>query len=109
MSGIDEQRRDVVPCGCEKYRYWTMFEGDIRDSAHLLGYLNPDSWLDKGYRMSVNKFDIADSLSKDDFVNRIGIFYCEFCEREVKKGDRMFEKLCSDVRMRWNIGNVGDR
>jgi len=109
VSGIDEQNRDVTPCGCEKYRYWTMFDSNTRNSGHILGYLNPDSWLDKGYRKSVNKIDTTNRLSRDDFISKIEVFYCEFCEREVVRGNELFEKLCSDVRIRWNIEDVRDR
>ena len=103
MSGIDEQNRDVTPCGCEKYKYWTMFENETYSVRHLLGYLNPDSWLIGGQRKSINKLESFNRLSKDDFINKIGVFYCECCKRKVKKGDALFEKLCSDVEVRWAI------
>lgn len=108
MSGIDEQDRDVTPCGCENYLYWTIFGGDSRDARHLLGYLNPDSWLDKGHRASVNLLDGRDRRLKDVFIDKIGIFYCEFCEREIKRGHEMFEEMCSEVRVRWDMHIVGD-
>lgn len=108
MSGIDEQRRDVTPCGCEKYRYWTIYRGDTPSSRFLLGYLNPDSWIDAGHRASVNLLDGRDRRSKDALIDKIGIFYCEFCEREIKRGHEMFEKMCSEVRVRWGVERVGD-
>lgn len=108
MSGIDEQNRDVTPCGCERYKYWAMFDSSVRTVGHLLGYLNPDSWLNKGYRESVNRVDNA-RISKDDFISKIRLFHCEWCAREVKFGDEMFGKLCSDVRTRWDIKRVRDR
>jgi len=108
MSGLDEQDKDATPCGCEKHRYWTIFEGSIRSARYLLGYLNPDSWIYGGYRKAINRLNPSNRESKDDFVSKIGTFYCEFCEREVKKENELFERLCSDVRRRWDMGHVRD-
>ena len=103
MSGIDEQDRDVVPCDCKEYQYWSMYTSTTPSAGSLLGYLNPNSWLDTGYRKSINRIDGRNKISRDDFINKVKLFYCEWCKQEVVKGHKMFERLCSNVRTRWDV------
>lgn len=105
MSGIDEQNRDVTPCGCELFRYWTMVDENIVD----LGYLNPNKWLSTGGTLSINRIGGTNSMTKDDFISKIVYFHCEWCKRNVGKGHPLFDELLSDVRTRWNIGHVWNR
>ena len=104
MSGIDEQDRDVTPCGCRKFLYWTILDENNDD----LAYLNTDKWLEKNYTCFINRMGRAANLTKDEFINKIGSFYCEWCKRIIRKRDEMFAKLLSDVKIRWDMGYVGD-
>lgn len=100
MSGIDEQDGDVMSCGCEGFRYWV-----INAKILTLGYLNPDAWMDSDLIRSVNKSIHAKGLSKDEYIAKIVIFYCKDCGRVIKRGNSVFERLCSDVRRRWDVVN----
>lgn len=102
MSGIDEQDIDVEPCGCEAFQFWI-----IEGAYARLGFLNPNAWVDSDVVRSINKRSFVRNLSKDEFIDRIESFCCDFCRRTVKKGHNTFERLCIDVRRRWDIGNVG--
>jgi len=96
MSGIDEQ--DVMPCGCGGFQYWT-----INDKILRLGYLNPDAWMESDFIRSINKAIHVKSISKDKFIAKIAYFHCHSCGKLVKRGHGIFERLCSDVRTRWNM------
>jgi len=98
MSGIDEQSTDVTPCGCEGFDFWIIGGYNMR-----LGFLNPNSWVESDFIKSVNRATRLKHLSKDEFINRITNFTCEDCRRDVKKGCDLFERLCLDVRRRWDI------
>lgn len=98
MSGIDEQDIDVMSCGCKGFRFWI-----INDRVLTLGYLNPDAWMDSDLIRSVNKAAHVKSLSKNEYVTKIVNFHCRDCGRIVKRGNSVFERLCSDVRRRWDV------
>lgn len=104
MSGIDEQSTDVESCGCGNFQFW------IIEGVHTrLGFLNPDAWINRDAIRSINKSSFVRNLSKDEFIDRIESFLCDFCRRVVKKEHNTFERLCTDVRRRWDIGYVGTR
>lgn len=106
MSGIDEQDRDVTPCSCEGFEYWTILDRD----TIVLGFLNPDAWINKGNARSINRLGGNNRLlSKDDFIGRITFFQCDLCKRVINKKHRMFVILLSEVRRRWDVGRVRNR
>jgi len=99
VSGIDEQSTDVKPCGCEEFMFWIINGLYVR-----IGFLNPDAWVDSDMIRSVNRRTSVMGLSKDKFINEIASFHCDSCGRVVVRGNNIFERLCTDVRRRWNIG-----
>jgi len=104
LSGIDEQ--DVTPCSCEGFEYWTMLDRD----AVVLGFLNPDEWVDKGNIRSINRLGGANRLlSKDDFISKITFFQCDLCTLVINKRHKMFAILLSEVRRRWDVKRVRNR
>lgn len=106
MSGLDEQDRDVTPCDCEWFEYWTMLD---RDTV-VLGFLNPDEWVNKGKARSINRLGGANRLlSKDDFISKITFFQCNLCKRVINKRHKMFVILLSEVRRRWDMERVRNR
>ena len=102
MSGVDEQ--GVPPCGCDNFVYWIIYS---RSKQHM-GYLNSDKWIEKDYTMGVNRTKSVRGLSKDAFIDEIETFRCS-CDKAIRIGDGVFDRLCSSVRTRWDIGRVGDR
>ena len=102
MSGIDEQ--GMPSCGCGKFLYWSIYS-----RSGFIGYLNSDRWLEKGYTRALNRAHSTKRLSKDAFINIIAAFSCHMCNRTIRKGGNMFNKLCATVRARWDVERVGNR